>query len=429
MNSYCIKLFFVLFTLFFQTICFGQENKLRLNLNDSGSSYIKGSVRGQFWMRYNEMNPGTTINGEPVNNKLDFSIRRFRVNISAQLNPKLFVYGLFGGNNINLGSEKEFEFDILDLYVEYSFNEKIAIGIGESTWDGLSRWTARSSYSLMSLDAPLFSLLTVNKNDDLARTLGIWAKGQIGKFDYIFSLKNPNDYGVISTEGKTDFALNNPRTRTSGYVKYEFLDNESNKTSYSGGTGTYLGTKNIFNIGGGFLFQPKMTSSLVNGEERFYDFKNWAGELFLDKPLNVDKNTAITSYLGFFYTDFGPNYIRNLGANDYTSGGTSFNGSGNDFPMMGTGNTIFFQLGYLMGKGKKGYQFQPNISIQRSDFDALNDIMIVYDAGINLYFKGHANKLTLNYQSRPIYLEDNLGNLEVNERKGQIVLQYQIVIN
>lgn len=429
MNSYCIKLFFVLFTLFFQTICFGQENKLRLNLNDSGSSYIKGSVRGQFWMRYNEMNPGTTINGEPVNNKLDFSIRRFRVNISAQLNPKLFVYGLFGGNNINLGSEKEFEFDILDLYVEYSFNEKIAIGIGESTWDGLSRWTARSSYSLMSLDAPLFSLLTVNKNDDLARTLGIWVKGQIGKFDYIFSLKNPNDYGVISTEGKTDFALNNPRTRTSGYVKYEFFDNESNKTSYSGGTGTYLGTKNIFNIGGGFLFQPKMTSSLVNGEERFYDFKNWAGELFLDKPLNVDKNTAITSYLGFFYTDFGPNYIRNLGANDYTSGGTSFNGSGNDFPMMGTGNTIFFQLGYLMGKGKKGYQFQPNISIQRSDFDALNDIMIVYDAGINLYFKGHANKLTLNYQSRPIYLEDNLGNLEVNERKGQIVLQYQIVIN
>jgi hypothetical protein len=55
--------------------------------------------------------------------------------------------------------------------------------------------------------------------------------------------------------------------------------------------------------------------------------------------------------------------------------------------------------------------------------------MIVYDAGINLYFKGHANKLSLNYQSRPIYLEDNLGNLIVNERKGQMVLQYQIVIN
>jgi hypothetical protein len=29
---------------------------------------------------------------------------------------------------------------------------------------------------MMSLDAPLFSLLTVDKNDDLARGLGVWAK-------------------------------------------------------------------------------------------------------------------------------------------------------------------------------------------------------------------------------------------------------------
>jgi hypothetical protein len=32
-------------------------------------------------------------------------------------------------------------------------------------------------------------LLTVDKNDDLARGLGVWAKGQIGKFDYLVSLK------------------------------------------------------------------------------------------------------------------------------------------------------------------------------------------------------------------------------------------------
>jgi hypothetical protein len=33
---------------------------------------------------------------------------------------------------------------------------------------------------MMSLDAPLFSLLTVDKNDDLARGLGVWAKGKLG---------------------------------------------------------------------------------------------------------------------------------------------------------------------------------------------------------------------------------------------------------
>jgi hypothetical protein len=35
----------------------------------------------------------------------------------------------------------------------------------------------------------------------------------------------------LAQEGKTDFALNNPRMRTSD----EFLDNESNKSAYSGG--------------------------------------------------------------------------------------------------------------------------------------------------------------------------------------------------
>jgi hypothetical protein len=31
--------------------------------------------------------------------------------------------------------------------------------------------------------------------------------------------------------------------------------------------------KKVFNLGAGFLYQPKMTSSLQNGEEEYYDFK------------------------------------------------------------------------------------------------------------------------------------------------------------
>jgi hypothetical protein len=47
------------------------------------------------------MNPGT-INSEEVANKFDISIRRLRMGVSAQLTPKLYVYSMFGGNNINL---------------------------------------------------------------------------------------------------------------------------------------------------------------------------------------------------------------------------------------------------------------------------------------------------------------------------------------
>ena len=422
-----IKLLYTLFLLFLViNICYSQSNKLKLNLDESGKTYIKASVRMQLWTRYIETNPGTTINGEIADNVFDISIRRLRMGVSAQLTPKLYVYSLFGGNNINVTSEKDFQFEVLDLFAEYEFSKEFSLGMGESGWDGLSRWNVRSSGSLMPIDAPLFSLLTVNKNDDVARGLGIWAKGQIGKLDYILSLKDPIQFGLIATEGKVDYAKNKPRKRISGYVKYEFLDNESNKSPYSGGTGSYVGSKNILNLGAGFMNQPKMTSQLVNGQEKFYDFKNWALDLFYDAPINKEKGTAITSYLGYYSTDFGPNYIRNVGANDITSGGTSFNGSGNDFPMMGTGNTVFFQLGYLLAKNNS--QLQPNIAIQYSDFEGLDDVMIVYDLGINCYFKGHSNKLSLGYQNRPVY--QNLNNqLKFDERKGMFVLQYQIEIN
>ncbi|WP_254712955.1 porin [Polaribacter sp. NJDZ03] len=420
------KLIFTL--IFLYTASYAQSNKLKLNLDETGKTYIKASVRMQLWARYFDSNPGTTINNEAANKVFDISIRRLRMGISAQLTPKLYVYSLFGGNNMNSKTEKYFQFEVLDLYAEYEFTKEFALGFGESGWEGLNRWNVRSSKSLMAVDAPLYSLLTVNKNDDIARGLGIWAKGQIHKFDYILSLKDPIQYGVTPTEGKVDFATNKPRKRISGYVKYEFLDNESNKSPYSGGAGTYIGTKNILNLGAGFMNQPKMTSQLINGIEKYYDFKNWAVDVFYDAPLDIEKGTAITTYLGYNHNDFGPNYVRNVGANDITSGGTSFNGSGNDFPMIGTGNTTFFQLGYLLAKGKKSFQLQPNIAVQYSDFDALEDAMVVYDLGINCFFNGHSNKLSLGYQNRPVY--QNINNLlKVDERKGMLVLQYQIEIN
>ncbi len=413
------------------TISYAQSNRLKLNLDPTGKTYIKASFRTQFWARYMDMNSNTTLNGEPIDNKVDFSIRRIRMGISAQLTPKLFVYSLFGGNNINLKTEKGFAFDVLDLSAEYEFSKEFTLGIGENGWYGLSRWTARSSLSLMSLDAPLFTLFTVNKNDDDARGLGVWAKGQVGKFDYVLSVKSPTKYGVKAREGVTDYALNNPRMQWSGYVKYEFFDNESNKSPYSGGTGTYIGKKRIFNIGGGFLYQPKMTSRLINRKETFYDFKNWSVEVFYDAPIDKENGTAITTYLGYYDTNYGLDYIRNVGANGYVDkAGTSFNGGGNSFPMMGTGNTIFFQLGYILpktflGKNSK-VKVQPNIAVQHSDFDALHQAMTVYDLGVNIYFKGHHNKLSLSYQNRPIY---DRNSLKVTDRKGQVVLQYQITIN
>ena len=54
--------------------------------------------------------------------------------------------------------------------------------------------------------------------------------------------------------------------------------------------------------------------------------------------------------------------------------------------------------------------------------------MIVYDLGVNYFIKGHSNKLSLGYQNRPVFQYSN-NQLKVDERKGMLVLQYQIEIN
>jgi hypothetical protein len=62
-------------------------------------------------------------------------------------------------------------------------------------------------------------------------------------------------------------------------------------------------------------------------------------------------------------------------------------------------------LGYFLEKflGKEASQtrVQPNVAIQYSDFEGLNEAMVVLILGQPV-FKGHANKLTLNYQNRPV---------------------------
>lgn len=387
---------------------------------------IKWNLQGQIWMRYADLNDGSLVNGEATSSHGDVSIRRLRIPISSQVTPKIFLYSIIGGNNYNI-KNKELKIGILDLYVEYSFSKYLEVGLGKSGWQGLNRWNIRSSSTLMGLDSPLFTLNTVEKNDDLGRQYGVWFKGQAGRFDYRLVFNNPEIVTNVPS-GKVDFANNRPRIKTSTYVKYQFFDYESNKSAYQ--TGTYMQNKKVFNIGAGFQYQEKAMS---NGDAQdsvteFYDMSHWAVDSFLNLPLaNKD---AITAYLGYYYYGFGQDYIRNVGANNITSGGgNDFNGAGVAFPMIGTGPSIYMQFGYAFEMAKVLGQemiIQPNISIQHSDWDALEQNMTVYDFTVNFMINGkHSNKISLGYQYRPIY---DATTLKQKDAKGMAVLQYQIAL-
>jgi hypothetical protein len=385
---------------------------------------IKWNVRAQIWIRYSDLNEGSSVNGEPTAGYADVSIRRLRIPVTSQLTPKLYFYSIIGGNNYNFKTNN-FPMRILDLYAEYAFSEAFEVGVGKSGWQGLNRWNVRSNKTLMGLDSPIFALNTVNKADEIGRVLGVWVKGKVGQIDYRLSFGNPIAVTTIPTGG-VDFANNRPRVKTSSYVKYQFFEHESNKSAYQ--TGTYVQDKKVFNIGAGFQFQEKAMSdgdALLAGTN-LYDMKHWAVDSFLNLPLSNDG--AITAYLGYYDYNFGKDYIRNVGANNPTSGGGSdFNGAGVAFPMIGTGTTLYTQLGYAFKKAKfLSYPMviQPNIAIQSSNWDALNEQMTVYDFTVNFLMDGkHGRKLSLGYQHRPIF---DATTIKQKDSKGMFVIQYQV---
>jgi hypothetical protein len=176
----------------------------------------------------------------------------------------------------------------------------------------------------------------------------------------------------------------------------------------------------------------------------------WSVDLFYDAPINKDKGTAITFYAAYSNYGFGKNYIRNsnplnpatgvtanpvagVGTNTVTGGfnpnASSFNGLGNQFPMIGTGSIYFAQAGYLLPKFKNGTQFQPYGMFMYANYQALKDPVVLWDLGINYLIKGHNSKFSLDYQSRPVFnvstTDYQLHDIK-SARRGMIVLQYQI---
>ena len=116
-------------------------------------------------------------------------------------------------------------------------------------------------------------------------------------------------------------------------------------------------------------------------------------------------------------------------ASAVSSTGGSFNGAGNAFPMFGTGEVWYGQLGYLMSKdllGADNGQLMPYVSLMSANYERLHDQMNVFNIGINWLLKGHTSKLTFDYQNRPVFNTAASGDIVKTSSRSQFVLQYQI---
>ena len=205
-------------------------------------------------------------------------------------------------------------------------------------------------------------------------------------------------------------------------------------------TGTYLGTKKVFNLAIGAVYQKTATWRLspdANGALKDTSYDNMlhvSFETFLDMPLNKEKGTAISAFGGYYNTNYGKNYLRyngimNPGTGSNASNNVQGGAFGNSLPMFGTGQVGYVQFGYLLPKnllGEKNGQLMPFVSGQYADYYALqNKGMLLVDAGFNWLVNGHKSKISIDYQSRPTFYKE-LGLVKEGARKGSVTVQYQI---
>lgn len=404
----------------------------KLYLNEDGSHYFKITLAVQSWMRYQDYNPGTTIFGFSKTRGADIGIRRMRMQWIGQLTDRIFLYGQIGENNFNNISDRKLGFFVHDAYGEYAVvKQRLSIGAGLSGWSGLSRFSSPSVGTIMGLDAPLYLQSTNDVTDQFLRKLSVHAKGKLAKLDYRIALSQPMaiqksaGYNPAITSNAS-FSARPPAMETNAYVMWQFKDQESNLTPYT--TGTYLGKKRVFNVGGGLVYQPRAMWHLGSSEPvdtMEHNMTQANLDVYYDTPVGGN-GAAISAYAALTYFDFGPNYLRNNGVMNPANGNNNpgiLNGGGNAFPLVGTGTVLFTQVGYKFPDNSLGtISLIPYVAWQHADYERLNNPMDFLDLGISWLLKGHTSKLTTALQSRPVYQSDG----SLNGRKKAFLLQYQV---
>ena len=445
---------------------------MKVNISPDGSKYLRFIGWSQAWAQYTENNSNTTRNGVATADQLAFSLRRTRLITLAQLNPRFLMLLDFGiesqsavsggAPNEPTGPGKKSLFYVHEAVAEYRVNKYLSVGGGLNYQVGISRMTGASTANMLAYDIPVVNFPTVDQTDQFGFFMGFYGKGRIGSFDYRLAVDDAFLNNTASTPAtlRTNAAQINPRNANKiyqGYFSYSFLEKEANLLPFT--TGSYLGTKRVFNIGAGFHYNAAGTYSRDAAfptpapadpfsTTRTHDIKLFGADVFYDAPIDTASNTALTFYGVYYNYDFGPNYVRNVGIINPGTGvipgsGTDIGLRGNAFPLIGTGHSYYAQTGLLLPKKLLGpkARLQPYVAYLRNSFEGLLEAggsrksVNVYDAGLNLLLDGHNAKITLNYRARPDFTNQFFdaarnGAATVNSvrYRPEVTMQFQVYL-
>ncbi|MCX6139430.1 MAG: hypothetical protein NTX15_01105 [Candidatus Kapabacteria bacterium] len=417
-------------------------------LSADSTRWVKMNVVAQAWMRYTSTNPGSLVENEPRSAIADIGIRRARLQFTAQVTDRALLYMQYGLNNFNaafaVGGNRQYQAFFHDIFAEYRVTDhnEAKLGLGLTIANGLSRFSQPGIGTIMTTDVPVFAQTTVDQTDEFSRKLSATVRGQVGPIDYRFALSDPfpitssgNSLPPISSNAT--FSQYGHRLQQQGYIIWQFMDQEPHTTPYM--AGTYLGTRSVFNIAVGAIYQARaMWRTTPSGDTVYDPMAHIAIESFYDAPIDAS-GTTLSAYAGFFHTDYGKNYLRYNGIMNPATGispqgvtPTPITGAGsaygNAFPMFGTGNVIYAQCGlYMPHVMPGGTGLMPYVSASYASYDRLNNLAcVVGNIGASWMLDGHRSKVSLDVQNRPTYGEVGAGNIERGPRRWQAIVQYQL---
>ena len=226
-------------------------------------------------------------------------IRRVRFLVGGQVAPNVTFFfetddpnlgkTVAGAKNISTG------FIVQDAYLEWKAADAFALDAG-LVFIPLCRNCIQSAATLLSIDYGAYSFLHGGPTRSVVgRDTGFMARGYLAK--------SRLEYRVGAFQGARD-ALSHNSFRSSGHLQYSFLDTE---TSYFT-TGTYLGKKKVFTVGGGYDVQS--------------DYKAFAGDAYFDRPLGPAG--ALTLQGDLIHYDGGGTFADLPRQNDYLVEGGYF---------------------------------------------------------------------------------------------------------
>ncbi|WP_460504025.1 hypothetical protein, partial [Hymenobacter agri] len=328
---------------------------MKINISPDGSKYVRIMTAHQLWARYSENNTNTvSATEEPQFDQVDFGLRRSRVLLVSQLNPRFLVITQLGINGQSTiaggapgeptGPGKKPQFYIHDALVEYKVNQYLSAGGGLHYYNGISRQTSFAAFSLIALDVPGTQSPVIDAIDQTGRGLGLYVRGRVNRFDYRLAVNDAFRNNISSTPATltTGVAQYNPRSRGKvwqGYFDWEFLDKELNLVPFA--VGNYLGARRVFNLGTGFLYYANgmysrpdvaptpLPANAWNIPYNRHDVSVLSADLFYDAPVDTSarNQTAFTVYAAAYRYNMGPNYVRYLGTLNPGAGSAALRGN------------------------------------------------------------------------------------------------------